>query len=298
VNDLSAIQHFTSVDVETAQNELHSICEIGVARFRENDLVETWRVVLNPECEYETTYHTNIHGLRKRNTKNASTFPEIHSHLARLLNNEICIYHANSGFDPNCISRACKRYGLEDVTQRANWLSTHDIVRQAWPGESSHKLEDLCRKIGYEYEAHNALEDSMACAQLFLALSGNPLTCRIKPAGKAAENRPRTFRRVASSKRGTGLRENSEGPFSGTFMIYSGVFSPPWDDRTQLEELLCSLGFCPRNSFSKKTEILVTGEDAGPSKIQYANANGIRIMNEREFFEWVSTRTGVRYLSD
>lgn len=295
MDDLSAIRHFTSVDIELANSDLHSICEIGIARFRAGNLVETWRAVINPECDFEAIYHSNLHGIRQEHAQDAPTFPAIYGTLERFLDGENCIYHAASNFDPNCISSACRRYLLEDVTDGATWRSTLDLARQCWPGESSYKLENLCKKIRHSYLPHNALEDSIACGALFRALSGCAVVPAIQAAGDASD-RPRTFRKVASQRRGTGLKANEDGPFAATFVVYSGVFSPPWDDRPQFEELLCSLGFCPRNNFSKKTKLLVVGEGAGPRKIEYAQENGILIMDEWEFFEMVRRETGETYL--
>ena len=110
--DLPSIQHFTAVDVELANNDLHSICEIGVARFRAGNLVETWRAVINPECDFERLFHSNLHGIRRQHTSHAPTFPDVYETLRRFLAGETCIYHAASNFDPNCIKKACVRYAL------------------------------------------------------------------------------------------------------------------------------------------------------------------------------------------
>lgn len=286
MHDLREIRHFTAIDVELANNDLHSICEIGIAKFRAGKLVETWRVIVNPECEFEKVFHSDIHGLRQSHTHDAPIFTDIHGVLERFLREENCIYHAASNFDPNCIRSACIRYDLEDLTRQATWFSTLDMAREYWPEESSHKLENLCKKIAYEYAPHNALEDSMACAALFQVLSGCVERPAIAAAGPATD-RPRTFRKVASQKRGTGLKGSADGPFANTFIVYSGVFSAPYDDRPLFENWLCELGFTPRNSFSKKTSFLVIGENPGPKKIQYARDNGIEIMSEHEFFEMI-----------
>ena len=89
--DLGAVQNFTSVDIELANNDLHSICEIGIARFRAGNLVETWRALVDPECEYERIYHSELHGLRKQHTADAPVFGEIHEILRRFLDDEVCI---------------------------------------------------------------------------------------------------------------------------------------------------------------------------------------------------------------
>ena len=277
---------FTAVDIELANNDLHTICELGVARFRGGELVETWRALVDPEAEYGEVYHSSLHGIRAFHTAGAAKFPEIHSTLQRFLEGENCVYHAASNFDPNCISRACQRYNPHDLTSLATWTSTLDLARSVWLGEPSYKLSELCTKFGHDYLPHNALEDAIACAVLYRAASGTRPVPSIAAAGQTS-GRQRTFRKVATKQRQTGLKGSLEGKFAGTFIVYSGVFSPPYDDRTSFENYLCSLGFTPRGSFSKKTAYLVIGESAGQKKIEEALELGIPVLNEADFFKLI-----------
>jgi DNA polymerase-3 subunit epsilon len=286
MNELHAIQHFTAIDIELSNNEQCSICEIGLAKFRAGNLVETWRALVDPECEYEPIYHSDLHGIRKQHTAEAPTFPEVYSVLERFLDGEVCIYHADSEFDPACIQNACDRYELPDVTRAADWLSTLHLSREHWPDSPSHKLMNLAESIGHDYVPHNALEDAIACAAIFRALSGASSVPGIAAAGNTTD-RPRTFRRVSTRKRSTGLKGDPSGKFAGIFMVFTGAFSPPWDDRPAFEEYLCSLGFTPRGGITGKTEFLVIGDEPGPSKIRKAEERGIPIFSEDEFKEFI-----------
>jgi DNA polymerase-3 subunit epsilon len=281
-------EHFTAVDIELANSDLHSICEVGVAKFRFGDLVETWRVLVNPEADFETLYHSDLHGIREHHIRGAATFPDIHLLLKRFIAEETCVFHASGNFDPNCIGSACKRYGLDDITQTATWMSTLDLARHHWPGEPSYKQERLCVKIGHDYQPHNALEDAIACAAIYRALQGSNPQPAIAAAGTATDHQ-RTFRRVSSAKRGTGLKGSDEGPFAGIHIVFTGNFAPPWDDRSAFEQYLCSLGFTPRSNISGKTKMLVTGEGAGPKKIADAHTKGIEVMTEVEFLNYIQS---------
>lgn len=276
--------NFTAIDVELANTDLHTICEVGVARFRGGELVETWRVLIDPEAEYGQAYHSNLHGIRAFHTAGAAKFSEIHSTLQRFLEGEHCVYHAASRFDPNCISHACQRYGLQDLTSLATWTSTLDLAHSAWRSEPSYKLSELCAKFGHDYLPHNALEDAIACAVLYRAASGTKRVPAIAAAGQA-DGRQRTFRKVPTMRRQSGLEGNSEGKYAGTFIVYSGIFSPPYDDRTTFESYLCSLGFTPRAGFSKKTKYLIIGEGAGTKKIEKAQELGIPVLTEADFLK-------------
>lgn len=286
--DLDITEDFTSLDVELANSDYTSICEVGIARFRGGQLVETWRVLVNPESEFEAIYHTNIHGIHDKHINGAPTFPDIYSTLKRFTDNEFCIYHASSGFDQACISKACKKYSLDDLTQNAQWQSTLHLAMKFWPTEESYKLSNLCKKIGHDYHQHNALEDAIAAAVIYRAVSGNEATAAI-PAVGGGGDRPRSFRRIATRSHKTGLKGNPEGRFYKTFVVVSGTFSPPWDDRGELERYLDSLGFVPRGNISGRTQILVTGESPGPKKIVKAEQQNIKIMSEGEFFQYIES---------
>lgn len=279
-------QDFTAIDVELANSDLHSICEIGVAKFRAGDLIGTWRSLVNPECEFETLYHSKLHGIKDHHTHSAATFPEVYPILKILLADERCIFHAASDFDPNCIRHACDRYDLENIVDGSMWTSTLNLAVQQWPDEPSYKLKILCDKINHGYLPHNALEDAIACAAVYRGLSGSYLLPAIAATGNASD-RPRTFRRIASHTRGTGLKGESNRPFSGVHIVYSGNFSPPWEDRTIFEQHLCSLGFTPRGNISRKTKILVLGAEAGSKKIERAKELGVQIMTEIEFLKYI-----------
>ena len=281
-------KNFTAIDVELANRDYTSICEVGLAKFRGGQLVETWRALLNPESEFEFLYHSNLHGIHQKHISDAPTFPEIYSVLKRFTDQESCIYHATGGFDQVCLSRTCERYSLDDLAQYSEWTSTLNMAMNYWPDEKSYKLEKLCRKIGHDYHPHNALEDAIAAAAIFRAVSDAAHTPAIAAVG-GGHDRPRTFRRVTSLRHEKGLHGNPNGPFYKTYIVLSGNFSNPWDDRGTFERYLDELGFIPRGSISGRTQILVTGESPGPSKLEKAHKQNIRIMGEEEFLRYIES---------
>lgn len=285
------VKDFTAIDVELANRQYCSVCELGLARYRDGVLVETWRALINPEEKFESLYHSRLHGIGVNHVRGAPTFPEIYPVLKRFIDREVCIYHAEGGFDKSCITEACTKYSLDDLTASSAWASTLRIARRHWPNEDSYTLEQLCKKIKYPYHANNALEDAMAAAALYGSMSGSAAVSAVTPVG-GDSGRPRTFRRVPSLKHKTGLRGNPEGPFYKTHIVLTGVFSPPWDDREAFQLYLDDLGFVFRNSISGKTEILVAGENPGPSKTAKAEQNNIRIMAEKEFLAYIATKNG------
>ena len=53
---------FVAIDVETANADMASICQIGIAKFADGELVEEWSSLVNPE-DYFNFINVGIHGI-------------------------------------------------------------------------------------------------------------------------------------------------------------------------------------------------------------------------------------------
>ena len=53
--------NFCCIDVETANPNLDSICQIGVVRYENDELVDEWMSLINPETYFEDI-NVRIHG--------------------------------------------------------------------------------------------------------------------------------------------------------------------------------------------------------------------------------------------
>ena len=54
--------NFVAIDVETANADMASICQIGIAKFENGVLVEEWVSLINPE-DYFHFINVDIHGI-------------------------------------------------------------------------------------------------------------------------------------------------------------------------------------------------------------------------------------------
>jgi DNA polymerase-3 subunit epsilon len=52
---------FVALDVETANADSSSICQIGLATFEDGCLVDEWSTLVNPE-DYFDPFNVSIHG--------------------------------------------------------------------------------------------------------------------------------------------------------------------------------------------------------------------------------------------
>jgi DNA ligase (NAD+) len=83
---------------------------------------------------------------------------------------------------------------------------------------------------------------------------------------------------MATRKKETG---SAGGKLKGLTFVVSGVFQNY--EREDLKALIKDLGGKVLSSISSKLDYLVTGENAGPAKLEMAKELGVKIISESEF---------------
>ena len=84
---------FVVIDVETANPDLASICQVGVASFRDGALVETWASLVNPE-DYFSPLNVSIHHIGESHVEGAPTWSEVFPEVASRLQKRITVSHS------------------------------------------------------------------------------------------------------------------------------------------------------------------------------------------------------------
>ncbi|SFQ78273.1 3'-5' exonuclease [Donghicola eburneus] len=156
---------FFALDVETANHDRASICQVGVACVRPDDSIETWVTLVNPQTE--TWRFTYLHGINAEMTRGAPTIGEVLTMLEGLLSGRTVYQH--SGFDRSAIRAACVGLGRSEPDWI--WKDSVGIARTAWPelnGNGGHGLASLKQHLGLRFEHHDAGEDARAAAQVVL----------------------------------------------------------------------------------------------------------------------------------
>jgi len=158
--------NFVALDVETANSDVASICQIGIAKYAAGQLVDEWSSLIDPEDDFDFM-NVAIHGITAQAIAGCPTLPEVLDVLDRYLSNAICVCHTH--FDRGSIRRAFEKYGFEQLN--IVWLDSASVARRTWKDCAwrGYGLANICRMIGYEFEHHDALEDAKACGQVMLA---------------------------------------------------------------------------------------------------------------------------------
>ena len=239
---------FVALDVETANPDLASICQIGLVHFEDAEVVDSWSSLVDPK-DYFDNMNISIHGIKEDDVRGAPDFKQASAEFLRRISGQVVAFHTS--FDRNAISRASLRHGtpLPDCV----WLNTASVARRAWP-EVAHRgygLKPLTEKFGIQFEHHNAVEDARAAGLILLrAIDEAKLDL------KGWANRIKLPIGTNSSSNIT-RDGNPEGPLYGEIVVFTGTLAMP---RRQASEMAAGAGCEVADGVTKHTTLLVVGD--------------------------------------
>ena len=284
--------NFVAIDVETANSDMASICQIGIAKFEKGILVEEWVSLLNPE-DYFHFINVGIHGIDKSDVADAPIFSEVLDELKYFLDNAVCVCHTH--FDRVSIAKVFQKHSIAPLN--IQWLDSARVARRTWEefAWSGYGLANVCQKIGYEFNHHNALEDAKASGQVLLAAikeSKLDLDMWIKRVQQPIN--------LADSSQGAAIQRigNPEGDLQGEVVVFTGALQMP---RNEAADLASKIGCNVAPRVTKETTLLIVGDlditrfadkekSAKHLKAEQLIAKGIniRIIQESDFMQLVA----------
>ena len=284
--------NFVAIDVETANSDMASICQIGIAVFKQGVLTDEWVTLVNPE-DYFDDMNIQIHGITPSDVQGQPTLLQIFEALRARLENSIAVCHTH--FDRRAVARSLEKYNLPPIN--CTWLDSARVVRRTWPqfAQRGYGLGPVCAMLGYEFKHHDALEDAKAAGMILVSAlkqSEQDIDFWLDRVGQPID--------PARSSYGQPIQRdgNPEGQFFGEVLVFTGELDVP---RNQAADLAANAGFKVDQGVTKKTTILVVGtQDAwklegGEKSTKHLKAEAlsdkgrlIRIVQERDFFALVS----------
>ena len=242
---------FNSIDVETANADRASICQIGIVHVLDGEIEDQWQTLINPEDWFDP-WNISIHGIDENDVRNSPTLPEVRDELRRGLRGSVLVSHTS--FDRVAFERAMTRYDLEQL--QVTWLDSARITRRAWPdsyGSRGWGLKNIAKNLGISFKHHDALEDARVAAEIVLhacAVSETDIEGWLQ----------RVDRPIFPSSPGstpTARREGSvEGALYGETIVFTGALGIP---RQEAADLAATAGCNVVPNVTKKVSILVVG---------------------------------------
>lgn len=156
---------FFALDVETANHDRGSICQVGVACVRPDDSIETWVTLVDPQTD--RWMFSGLHGITNDMVQGAPDIGAVIDVLDGMLDGRTVYQH--SGFDRSAIRTACA--ARERAEPAWDWQDSVSVARRAWPelqGNGGHGLASLKAHLGLRFEHHDAREDARAAAEVVL----------------------------------------------------------------------------------------------------------------------------------
>lgn len=248
---------FNAIDVETANANRASICQIGIVHVRDGQIQDQWETLVNPE-EWFDPHNTHIHGIEATAVEDSPTLPEIRGELRRRLRGSVLVSH--TPFDRVAFERAMEKYDLEQL--QVTWLDSARIARRAWPGKYAVRgfgLKNIAKDLGISFRHHNALEDARVSAEITLraceesGLNINDWLQQVRQSIQQTASKSGRGPRPEQSVRREG---NAEGPLYGETIVFTGKISV---SRPLAADFAADAGCNVATSVTKQTTMLVVG---------------------------------------
>lgn len=276
---------FAVVDVETANSDAGSICQIGVAVFDKGQIVKSWQSLINPKAEFDLM-NIFIHSIDADSVLNAPTMQDIKPKLQELFEGAVvCSY---SSFDKRALIKH-----FDEFATTYQWLDILRVVRKTWYGKfSSHNygLANACEELGIELgdAHHNAEADALAAGGILLIAQH-----------ETGKSLPELIEMVKYRPPKLATRKeqiiNDEGDYIGSVCVFTGELSLVRSEATRLAN---EAGFAVAPSVTKKTTHLIIGTQtaknlAGDGKSSkelkalelVKKGQNIVFLSEEDFFE-------------
>lgn len=287
--------NFVAIDFETANADLSSICQVGIAAFNGGEISDVFTSLIDPD-DYFDPINSSIHGLTEHSVRGAPRFADIHGDIASRLSGKVVVCH--SSFDKAALHRASERHGFSALD--CHWLDTTKVVRRTWEqySRSGYGLANLAREFGFKFKHHDASEDART--------TGLILVHAIKSSGMTLEDwLTRVALPISLESSGRIERDgNPDGLLGGEVVVFTGALSMP---RREAADLAAKAGCAVEAGVTKATTLLVVGDQdvtrlaSGQNKSSkhvkaealIAKGQPIRILRETDFQRLLETADDV-----
>ena len=298
---------FVSFDFENLFPQRVTACSVGMVKYRNGIIVDTFYTLIRPPFEYEGKRGpalTFIHGFTENDFEGKPTFAEVLPKMEAFIEGLPLVAH-NACVERACIHDACAYYNIETSIPYDNIIDTYLLAKavDAKLGfkeriKGLYSLSVVCQRYGVQVlRHHHACDDAEMCGNLFLALpkylSGELVfdESTLRQSLEYCEKELTSDNNIYTSYAQRGHTNlcgdvlqkdlscaDPNNPFYDRKVVITGVFNI---ERQELANRLKTMGADIDTGVSSKTNYLLIGEEPGPSKL-------------RKFDELIATGKDVR----
>jgi DNA polymerase-3 subunit epsilon len=178
---------FISIDFETGNPKRVSACALGYAKVSDCKLVETKGYLIKPVGGH-APFQSKIHGIKDEHTFNKPVFGELFPEIKDIFNYPVV---GHSLFDQQVLMALSEHF---DLGLNFDYTDSSALAKEKLPGLENYKLKNLAKHFKIPaFKHHDAAEDAIACANIFLKLQDQVSEKRLPEIG----NRISEFNRMA-----------------------------------------------------------------------------------------------------
>ncbi|MDT2011223.1 exonuclease domain-containing protein [Carnobacterium divergens] len=263
--------NFIAMDVETANSQRSSICSIGLVKFENGEIVDTFYSLINPEESFDEI-NISIHNITPEMVVTAPNYINIRPIIIDFIDNYPVVCHY-AAFDTGVIRAANDKYNITNF--EFEYLCTYQLSK-ALLTRLSYKLSMLCKEFNINFMHHDALEDARACGNLLIKLCDlNECSnyhelaeqAGYKKLGHVKEIDFTGFRKYKTKKNvdilsqlheGNPEHFNTENEFYKKNVVFTGTLISMV--RREAMQLIKNIGGIPQKGLTRDTNYLIMGE--------------------------------------
>jgi DNA polymerase-3 subunit epsilon len=158
------MKNFIAIDFETGNPKRVSACALGIARVSDGKIIETKSFLIKPVGGH-TPFETSIHGLTENDTYDQPDFGELFPEIKEIFNYPLM---GHSLFDKQVLNAVSEHF---DLGLSFEYTDSCAVAKKCLPNLNNHKLNNLVAHLNLPaFKHHDALEDAIACAKIYLTL--------------------------------------------------------------------------------------------------------------------------------
>lgn len=247
---------FVVIDFEYADKRQFA-CQLGIVPVYKGQIVDKIEYLIQPPENEYGFYESNTHGINAELTKNSPTFEDVWDEIECYFENQNIVCHGAST-DITVLKKTCAYY--EITVPDFKVIDTLNVFGKC-------KLSQLADVYGVEYlNKHNALSDAHVLAQVYIQFINGKQIFINKPEVVQKKKIDFSDRKINKDLLVPDLNvDNKDNPFYNKAVVITGIFELV--DRNSIAEKFKSLGANVNSTVSRKTDFVIVGDGAGPSKL-------------------------------
>lgn len=162
--------NFTAIDFETANGSPSSPCAVGLVKVSAGKIIDSYQTLIQPPYPHDWFEPGNIkiHGIKPSDVVSAPSWETALGEMIEFISGDDLMAH-NAGFDMGVLLASIQTIDAEipDLRYGCSLL----MARKTYTLES-YRLNQVAYAIGHEeFDHHDALADSDACARIVIHMA-------------------------------------------------------------------------------------------------------------------------------